>query len=198
MAQINLLPWREEHRQEKKKEFLTQLGGVCLVAVGIAFLWVQSVESAIESQNSRNKLLQTEIQQLQKQVVEIKELKKKRRELIDRMKVIQDLEGRRSIIVHHFDEFARAIPDGVYITSMQKNGKRITITGVSESNNRVSTLMRQLDESEWFTDPNLRSVVAAPQHGAQASVFNMTLQTVVPEALQQEQNKANPKRKGKK
>jgi len=182
MAQINLLPWREEYRQEKKKQFLTQLAGVCLVAVGIAFLWKQAVEGAISSQNSRNAMLTSEITQLEKQVSEIKELKKKRKELLDRMKVIQDLEGKRAIIVHYFDAFAKAVPDGVYITSLDKTGDVLSIQGVSESNNRVSTFMRQLDSSEWFTDPNLKSVVAAPQHGEQASIFEMQLTAVVPEA----------------
>lgn len=182
MAQINLLPWREEHRQEKKKEFLTQLGGVCLLAVGIAYLWVQAVEGAISAQNSRNNMLQTEITLLEDQVKEIKDLKKKRKELMDRMKVIQGLEGERSIIVHYFDDFARAVPDGVYITSLTRAGEVFSIEGVSESNNRVSTFMRQLDASEWFADPNLKSVVAAPQHGEQASIFQMQLMAVVPQA----------------
>lgn len=182
MAQINLLPWREEFRQEKKKQFLTQLGGVCLLAVGIAFFWKQAVEGAISSQNARNTMLTTEISQLEKQVSEIKELKKKRKELLDRMMVIQDLEGKRAIIVHYFDAFARAVPDGVYVTSLSKTGDLLSIQGVSESNNRVSTFMRQLDSSEWFTDPNLKSVVAAPQHGEQASIFEMQLTAVVPEA----------------
>ncbi|WP_075185425.1 PilN domain-containing protein [Teredinibacter haidensis] len=181
MAQINLLPWREEHRQEKKKEFLFQLGGVCLLALGIGYLWIQSVEGSISSQKSRNNLLQAEISQLQSQVSEIKDLKNKRRELLDRMKVIQGLEGRRSIIVHYFDAFAKSVPDGVYITSLSKSGSTIFIEGVSESTNRVSTFMRQLDDSDWFSGPNLRSVVAAPQHGEQASVFRMQLKAVLPE-----------------
>lgn len=182
MAQINLLPWREEHRQDKKKEFLTQLGGVCLLAVGIAYLWVQAVEGAISAQNSRNSMLQTEITRLEDQVKEIKDLKKKRKELMDRMKVIQDLEGKRSIIVHYFDDFTRAVPDGVYITSLTRAGEVFSIEGVSESNNRVSTFMRQLDASQWFADPNLKSVVAAPQHGEQASIFQMQVMAVLPDA----------------
>jgi len=181
MAQINLLPWREEHRRDKKKEFLTQLGGVCLLTACIGYLWVQSADSAIASQNARNSMLQSEISLLEKQVVEIKDLKKARRELLDRMKVIQDLEGKRSIIVHYFDEFARAVPDGVFITSIAKAGDQFSIEGVSESNNRVSTFMRQLDESAWFAEPNLKSVVASPEDGEQASVFKMQLQSVLPE-----------------
>ncbi|SMF51516.1 type IV pilus assembly protein PilN [Alteromonadaceae bacterium Bs31] len=180
MAQINLLPWREAHREEKKKQFLTQLAGVCILAVGAAFLWIQSVEGSIENQRTRNNMLQTEISQLEKQVQEIKDLKRKRRELIDRMKVIQDLEGKRSIIVHYFDEFAKAMPDGVYITSIKRTGNNLSIRGVSDSNNRVSTLMRRLDKSEWFSEPNLKSVEAAPKHGPQSSIFRMQLKAILP------------------
>ncbi len=197
MAQINLLPWREAHREEKKKQFLTQLAGVCILAVGAAFLWIQSVEGAIANQRSRNNMLQTEIKQLEEKVQEIKNLKKKRRELIDRMKVIQDLEGKRSIIVHYFDEFAKAMPDGVYITSMSKSADNFSLQGVSDSNNRVSTLMRRLDKSEWFADPNLKSVVAAPSHGPQASTFRMQLKAVLPLEEQQRAEQVNKKPKKK-
>jgi len=193
MAQINLLPWREEFRQERKKQFLTQLVGVCLLAFGVAFLWVRAVDASIESQKSRNNLLDGEIKLLDKQVTEIKDLKAKRRELLDRMKVIQDLEGRRAIIVHYFDAFAKAVPDGVYVTSISKSSNSLSIEGVSESTNRVSTFMRQLDDSAWFSEPNLRSVVAAPQHGEQASIFKMQLKAVLPELESDDKKKGGGK-----
>ena len=180
MAQINLLPWREVQRQEKKKEFLTQLAGVGILALLVAFLWVNSVDGMIASQQARNNILQTEIKMLSKQVEEITELKKRRKELLDRMQVIQDLEGKRSIIVHYFDEFAKSIPDGVYITSMQRTGDVLVVEGVSESNNRVSAFMRRLDGSDWFDDPNLSSVVAMPDAGPQASEFSLKIKLVIP------------------
>ncbi|WP_188150026.1 PilN domain-containing protein [Teredinibacter waterburyi] len=181
MAQINLLPWREEYRLERKKEFLSQLAGVCLLAVGVSFLWIKSVDAQISTQNERNRMLNAEISQLNEQVKEIKTLKKERSELLSRMKVIQALEGTRSIIVHYFDEFTKAIPDGVFITSLSRRGNSFQIEGISESNNRVSTFMRQLDESEWFSDPNLRSVTASPAYGNQASEFKMQLKAVIPD-----------------
>lgn len=182
MAQINLLPWREELRQEKKKEFLVQLVGVCLLAVFLCFLWIQSVDSAISHQQQRNQILEGEISILTKQVTEIKDLKARRKELINRMKVIQDLEGKRSVIVRYFDEFAKAIPDGVYFTSLSSDGVKFSIKGVSESNQRISALMRKLDESDWFSSPNLKSVDAAPEFGEQAGTFAMELNAVVPQA----------------
>ena len=180
MAQINLLPWREEFRQEKKKEFYTQLIGVCIIAVLIAFMWVGSVNGSISNQNERNKILQDEINLLSKQVKEIEKLKQERRELIDRMQVIQDLEGKRSIIVHYFDAFARSVPDGIYLRSVERKGDVVIVSGVSDSNNRISSFMRQLDESEWYAEPNLNKVVAAPQLGEQSATFTMDVKLVIP------------------
>lgn len=180
MARINLLPWREELRQEKKKEFLTQLGGVCVLAALVGFIWIQAVNGQIDAQNQRNNRLQSEINRLEEQVKEIQELKKQRKELLDRMKVIQDLEGRRSIIVHYFDELVRATPDGIYITSLSRTGEVFSIEGVGESNNRISNFMRQLDDSDWFANPDLRSVVAKDNDGEQIYNFVMRLQAVVP------------------
>ncbi len=180
MAQINLLPWREEFRQEKKTEFYKQLVGVLIIAALMSYFWVQSANNSIVNQQSRNNILQSEINLLSKQVEEIKELKKRRKELLDRMKVIQDLEGKRSIIVHYFDEFAKAVPDGVYVTALKRTGSLMHIEGVSESNARVSSFMRQLNDSDWFSEPNLNTVVAAPDKGEQYSRFVMQLKTVLP------------------
>ncbi|WP_096086057.1 PilN domain-containing protein [Agaribacterium haliotis] len=182
MARINLLPWREELRQEKKKEFLTQLVGVVIVVALGCYLWVQTVDSSIEGQKTRNRMLTDEIASLQKQVTEIKELKKKKKELEERMRVIQDLEGKRSIIVHYFDELTKNVPDGVYFTSVRRRGNLISIEGVSESNQRISALMRNLNQSPYFANPNLKSVTAKPELGGQAGVFLMDLDATQPSA----------------
>lgn len=181
MARINLLPWREELRQERKKEFLIQLAGVAVVVALGCLLWVQSMDSAIDSQQSRNRMLQVEIDDLKKQVEEIKDLKKQKKELEQRMGVIRDLEGRRAVVVHYFDELTSAIPDGVYFTSVKRAGNKFTITGVSESNQRISALMRALAESKYFTNPNLKKVVANVEFGPQAGVFEMDLDAIFPE-----------------
>lgn len=182
MARINLLPWREEFRQEKKKEYVSQLIGVCILAALISWVWVHSVNNAIENQQARNGLLTSEIKLLDKQVEEIKELKKKRRELLERMKVIQDLQGTRPVIVRYFDEFSRAVPDGVFITSLSRSDKVLNIEGVSESNNRVSDFMRRLNASEYFDSPNLRAVTVDPKFGDQSSRFSMQVSLILPTA----------------
>lgn len=180
MANINLLPWREEHRLEKKKEYITQLFGFCLLVALSCFLWFTSVQSAIEHQNVRNKMLEDEIVLLDAQVREIQELKKKRAELIARMKVIQDLQGTRPTIVRYFDELVHAIPDGIFINSLTRAGDVVSIEGIAESANRVSTFMRQIDDSEWFAEPNLKSVTKEPKFGEQAAKFSLQFKTVLP------------------
>lgn len=180
MAKINLLPWREAYRQEKKKEFFVILAGVLVLSGFLAFLWVSNVQSAITEQNARNRLLNSEISALEKQVSEIEQLKERREELLARMRVIQDLEGTRPVIVRYFDDMVRAIPDGVYLNLMQREGESIRLEGIAESNNRVSSFMRNLDESDWFAAPNLRSVIAAPEQGEQANSFIMTVRTSAP------------------
>ena len=186
MSRINLLPWRDQYRQEKKQEYFTILGGVFVIAAALAYLWVASVEGDIEFQNQRNSTLQREIQQLEKQVVEIRELKKRKAELLDRMRVIQGLQGTRPVIVRYFDEMARAIPDGVFVLSLKRTGEKIDITGIAESNNRVSSLMRNLHQSDWFQAPNLTSVAAAPEEGELANKFSMSVRTAVPTSEQEE------------
>lgn len=185
MARINLLPWREEMRQQKKKEFLTQLGGVCIVTALAAFVWVESVDSAIASQNSRNNILKNEIKILEKQVEEIQNLKKERKDLLDRMRVIQDLEGKRSIIVHYFDEMAKSVPAGVHLTSLKRTGEKFSIEGVTESNPRLSVFMRQLEDSEWFSNVNLLSATSKSDLGDQAKAFSLTLDAVLPGATEE-------------
>ena len=180
MAKINLLPWRDEYRREKQQEFLTVLGVVAAITALAGYLWISSVNGAIEGQQKRNQILNKEIEALEEKVKEIDELKKRRAELLDRMKVIQALQGERPVIVRYFDELVRAIPEGIYLTSLDRTGNVINLRGITESNVRVSALMRNVDESEWFSTPNLSSVQAKPEFGEQASEFTMSFTTSKP------------------
>lgn len=175
MAKINLLPWRQEFRAQKQKEF-QQVAALVVIATGVAvFLWMKTVDSQIANQNERNRILQTEITALEKQVREIQDLKKRRQQLIDRMRVIQELQGNRPLAVRYFDEMVTAAPEGLWLTGLKRAGKTVEITGVAESNNRVSSFMRNLDQSEWYESPNLTGVTAKPEFGEQASAFQMTV-----------------------
>ena len=188
MANINLLPWREERRQELKKDFLTMLVLVALVAGLVVFLANSAVNNLIENQQNRNNYLQAQIDELDQQVKEIRELEKKKQELVDRMKVIQELQGNRPIIVRIFDELVRTLPDGVFYTELSRSNNAIELEGVAESNNRISSLMRRVDKSDWFANPNLTAVTAVPEYGEQASEFNMSVNISTPAAEEQETN----------
>jgi type IV pilus assembly protein PilN len=182
MAKINLLPWRELRREKQRKEFLAVLGGVAAAGVLVALIGHLLVNGQIDYQNERNQYLKTHIAALDKQVAEIKELQTRRNQLIDRMKVIGDLQGTRPLIVRIFDEIVRTLPDGVYFRGMERTGQQITIRGTAESNNRVSSLMRRLDASEWFSEPTLKGVKANPGFGEQANDFDLTVKVSMPGA----------------
>jgi len=183
MAKINLLPWREERRAELQQEFLVILGGVAVIAAGIVFVANTIFTGFIDDQSSRNAYLSQNIAELNKQLNEIKELENKKQELLDRMTVIQELQGNRPVIVRLFDELVKTIPDGVFYNTLKRSGNRITLTGTAESNNRISSLMRRIDSSEWFENPNLTSVTAAPDFGEQASNFNLSFVVSTPSAV---------------
>ena len=180
MAEINLLPWRDERRAELKQEFLAVLGMVVAVAALIVFLVDLVVSGQIENQDNRNAYLTDNISALNKQVEEIREMQRKRTQLLDRMTVIQELQGNRPIIVRILDQLVRTVPDGIFYTDVQSKNQVITIEGIAESNNRVSSLMRRLDASDWFKEPNLEGVKAEPEYGEQATVFNLTVQLQLP------------------
>jgi len=180
MATINLRPWREERRERLKKEFLqiTLLFGIA--ALGIWFGWHLILNGWIGNQQSRNQMLQNEISSLDQKVKEIQALKAQKEDLIARMKVIQGLQGTRPLIVYIFDELAKTIPDGVFYTKIERKDSKIYIEGTAESNQRVSTLMRHIDESPWFASPNLTKVVANPAYGEQGNDFKLVLDITTP------------------
>lgn len=181
MAKINLRPWREELRAEKQKQFLVMILGAAIIAAGLAFLWKTDMDNRIAYQESRNAYIETATKQLDKQIKEIENLKRKRDELLSRMQVIQDLQGKRPIIVRVFDELVRTLPDGLYYSNLKRTGDRVDIVGMSESNSRISALMRRFEESDWFTDPNLSNVSAADNRRAGYSQFNLSVQQQTPE-----------------
>ena len=180
MAQINLLPWREAKRQELKKEFLVTVALVLALGAGLVLLSDRVVNSQVEDQKARNSFLAENIKELDKQVAEIRDLERRRNQLLDRMRVIQELQGNRPIIVRVLDQLVRTVPDGIFYTSLTTKGKSISISGIAESNNRVSSLMRRLDASDWLANPVLDKVKAAPTYGEQANTFNLTVRVQAP------------------
>jgi len=181
MAKINLRPWREELRAEKQKQFVVMILGAAFIAAGLTFLWKTDMDNRIAYQESRNAYIETATKQLDKQIKEIEDLKRKRDELLSRMQVIQDLQGKRPVIVRVFDELVRTLPDGLFYTNLKKTGDTVDVVGMSESNSRISALMRRFEESDWFTNPNLSNVSAADNRRAGYSQFNLSVQQQTPE-----------------
>lgn len=169
MAHINLLPWREELRKQKKQEFFVVVG----VAAGLMAMVVLGVHlymaAQIDGQVGRNNFLKNEIKQVERKIAEIKELEKQKEQLIARMRVIEQLQSNRPSIVHLFDELVRVVPEGLYIDSLDQKGNSITIKGQAQSNTRVSALMRALDESPWFTRPSLDVISSKGSKGERKS-----------------------------
>lgn len=180
MTKINLLPWREERRQELKRQFFMILAGMVLVGGGLVYLMDMNVKAQIEDQSHRNDFITQETTKLDAQIKEISELKKQRESLVERMKVIQDLQGNRPVIVQVFDEVVRTLPDGVFYEKVKTTGESISITGIAESNNRVSNLMRNLEASPLLEKPNLSKVKSADKDQA-ANEFDLTVQRQKPD-----------------
>ena len=190
MAKINLLPWREWERERRQKEFLTNLGVVFVGAILLIFLAGTVLDRSVEAQNDRNGYLQTNIDELNKQIAEIRELRKKKEELLARMQVIQQLQGNRPVIVRVFDEVVRTLSKGVHYQELTMSEKNLAVRGTAETNNRISSLMRNLDQSEWFAQPNLKSIKEDPEnsdYGEQASTFDLTFVQVNPNAEDDEE-----------
>ncbi|SNB57651.1 type IV pilus assembly protein PilN [Marinobacter sp. es.042] len=181
MAKINLRPWREELRAEKQKQFVVMILGAAIIAGGLVFLWKTDMDSRIAYQQSRNAYIETATKKLDQQIKEIENLKRKRDELLARMQVIQDLQGKRPVIVRVFDELVRTLPDGLFYTDLTRKDDLVEIVGMAESNSRISTLMRQFEESDWFTEPNLSNVSASDSGRAGYSQFNLSVKQKTPE-----------------
>ncbi len=158
MPRINLLPWREEQRRERKLRFMISLGGATIGAIALTFVGYLLFNSMIAAQERRNQLLTDQIAQLDKQIEEINNLESAKQKFIARMDIIEKLQRSRPEIVHVFDEIVRTLPDGAYLTSVKQTDKRLKFEGVAQSSTRVSAFMRNIDSSEWLKNPELEVV----------------------------------------
>ena len=183
MAHINLLPWRDRLREERKREFLTIMVGFVIIAGGLVGLVDRYFNREINIQTGRNDFIRNEITVLDGQVAEINELRQQKEDIRARMNVITDLQGTRPVIVRIFDELARTLPDGVYYESLERVGDSISIEGIAESTERIPELMRNLDASDWFQDTELPefSVVESQESAMSSAIsFSMTLNIQLP------------------
>jgi len=166
MPHINLLPWREELRKRRNKEFGVLALIAALLMGGVVFGVDWHFQQRIDFQNQRNAFLGQQIASLDKKIKEIQELDREKERLLARMRIIQQLQSSRPEIVHVVDTIVKSLPEGVFYTSIRQRGVDFNLIGIAQSNARVSTLMRELEKSEWFHDPNLVEIKAIPQPAA--------------------------------
>ncbi|WP_456407810.1 PilN domain-containing protein [Thiolapillus sp.] len=180
MAHINLLPWRETLRKKRKRDFGVQvLGAVIVAALGV-FLWYMQVQQQIEFQESRNSFLKSEIAKIDEKIKEIKDLEKRRAELVARMNVIQELQASRPMVVHLFDELVKTVPDGVFLENLQQKGLAVTLKGQAQSNARVSAYMRAIDASGWMKDAELKVIKSKDKTDTGMSEFELVAKQANP------------------
>jgi type IV pilus assembly protein PilN len=173
MAKINLLPWREEIRKQKQREFVISAGGGALLAALIVLLAHFHIDGLIDNQNQRNAFLKTQIAVLDQRIGRIRELEKMKADLLARMNVIQELQRSRPESVHLMDELVRTLPDGVYLKSFKQRGRDLDIAGVAQSNARVSDYMRNIDASDWLTAPRLVLIKTTEKNRTRVANFNL-------------------------
>ena len=178
MPRINLLPWRTELRQKRKKEFLVALMGAVIGGAALVYLSKLTVQGWTSAQLERNDILKMEITALDKQIEEIKGLKSQKDRLLARMRVIDQLQRSRPEVVHLFDEIVKAVPEGVNLTDVVQAGQRIELRGVAQSSTRVSALMRNIDGSQWMKDPTLDVVETVAAGLDKNSKFKLFAQQV--------------------
>ena len=173
MARINLLPWREDRRKIRQNEFYAILGAAALAGLLVfGAIWYQH-KLWIDGQIARNNYLRTEITALDEKIKEIQALEKTRSQLLARKAVIEQLQASRSKMVHLFDDLVRTIPEGVRLVSIKQDGEQLTLEGVAESNARVSTYMRNLEASEWVSNPQLAIVEARGSNARSRYAFTL-------------------------
>jgi len=170
MARINLLPWRAERRKQRQREFYTMLGLAAVAGVLMSLLLYFYYDGQVSGQNERNAYLEAEIAKVKEQNKEIDRLDSQKKRLLDRKQVIEELQGKRSQMVHLFDALVRTIPDGVVLTALKQEGETLTLEGRTQSNARVSTYMRNLESSGWMSNPELSVIEAKAQEASDSAV----------------------------
>jgi type IV pilus assembly protein PilN len=178
MPRINLLPWREQERKIRRREFMIAAGAAVFAAVIFVLGGKLLYSSWTDAQNEKNALLKKEIVKLDAQIADIQDLENRRQRLLARMEIIEKLQRKRPEIVHLFDEIVKTVPEGVYLTAIKQTGNKLEIHGVAQSSTRVSTFMRNIDSSVWMDNPVLQVVESARDSPTGGSNFTLTSDVV--------------------
>ena len=185
MARINLLPWREELRKEKQREFAFTMAGAAIVGGLLVLMAHMQINGMIESQNVRNQFIEGEIVKLDKRIAKIRDLESTKAKLLARMNVIQQLQSNRPLSVRLMDEIVRTLPEGAYLHKIEQKGSELTFAGIAQSNARVSAYMRNIDGSAWLSKPKLDVIQTETEQRKRVANFNLqALQNSKPESEQ--------------
>jgi type IV pilus assembly protein PilN len=178
MPRINLLPWREQERKIRRREFTVAACGAIVAAAVFVGGGKLVYSSWTDSQTEKNNLLKKEIVKLDAQIADIQDLETRKQRLVARMEIIEKLQRKRPEIVHLFDEIVKTVPDGIYLTAIKQSGNRLEIHGIAQSSTRVSTFMRNIDSSVWMDNPVLQVVESARDSPTGGSNFTLTSDVV--------------------
>ncbi|HEY4697593.1 MAG TPA: PilN domain-containing protein [Gallionella sp.] len=182
MMRINLLPHRAEKRHARQVQFVA-LSVISVVLGGLLVGFVQvAISSQISYQERRNTYLKQETAILDKQIEEIKKLREQTQALLARKNVVENLQSTRSDVVHLLDQMLRILPDGVYLKTLKQAGNRISLVGYAQSNARISTLMRAIEDSPWLDSPSLVEIHAVSAGGTRVSEFSLNFNLTKPQA----------------
>jgi len=186
MAYINLLPWREAARKERQKNYVMVLALTALVSFLVCFLINMVYNARLDGQAKRNQYLESEIRILDQRIAEIRTLNETKRSLQQRMTLIEQLQGSRNLGTEVMLEITRIVPTGVYLTQLEKKGSALLLLGKSESNNRLSNMLREAEQSELLTTPYLEFIEAGKERPSLLSDFRMHVKIAGYEALEQQ------------
>ena len=173
MIRINLLPHRAEKRRARQVQFGIFSGISLMLGILIVGFVHVAIDAQISYQQRRNDYLKQQIVVLDKQIAEIKKLREQTQSLLARKTVVENLQSTRSNVVHLLDQMLRILPDGVYLRSLKQTGDKISIVGYAQSNARISTLMRAIEDSQWINSPTLVEIHASTTAGARQSEFSL-------------------------
>jgi len=179
MARINLLPWREEARRERQRQFLYSLMGTLVLGAILVLMVGLFFDQRISHQESRNQQIQVEINRLEQRIARIKELENTRNRLLSRKQIIESLQASRSLTVELLDKLAKTIPVGITLTNVRQQGTRLTLLGSSQSNARVSAYLQSLDEMDLFLRPELQYVRAATTPASRVETYEFAITVIL-------------------
>lgn len=191
---INLLPHREQKRAARQRQFFVLAGLVLGFGAIIAIAGHTVIAAKIDNQEGRNRFLNAEITKLDQQIEEINALKEKTQALLDRKKVVESLQADRSMVVHLLDQLVRQLPDGIYLKSIERKDNNVKLVGYAQSNARVASLMRNLEDSPWLEAPALIETKAVMLNNLRVSEFSLDVKLTPPKAPEGNDNKtgSNP------